>query len=96
MLQLAPCCTFNLFHNHQTNNLNWDEYSVYLTKQPKYLSENEAKVIIQPNLLCIICIIFLPFCKKENSQTRTVEKDVKNLYARNCSGLLRHPKCSFR
>ena len=27
MLQLGSCCTFYLFQNHQTNNLNWNGFN---------------------------------------------------------------------
>ena len=80
MLQFASCCTFTFyllpftFHNHQINNLNWNEfiYSVYFTKQPRYLSKkNDARLQLSTKI-CYICINFQLFCSKENSQTRTI------------------------
>ena len=73
MTWLASCCTFYLFHNHQTNN--WNKlslYLVYLTKQTQILRKKDPKVTIHQN--CYICMNFQPFCSKENSETCTIEK----------------------
>ena len=60
MLQIASCCTFYLFHNHQPNNLNWNVFNYNQS-----IWQNNTQ-IPESSKICYIYINLQPSCTKEH------------------------------